>query len=257
MSKTIKLFLELAKLNQDNVSRYVCVSEFIDKYSELKLGNGGSWCRLDGKFGKHYKVVTIKGNGKLNFSWDEEDKKIIEEEIKEKIKNKELEINNGNMIKYTKICGMNNMDYLRPISKKVRDHYKDKNCVVCGSYNNIVIDHKNDLYNDKRVLDIKTQTIDDFQPLCNHCNLQKRQVIKKVKETGKRYSALNIPMVAIFNIPFTEGDETFDIKDVNWGKGCFWYDPVDFINKCKNKILDKTLNESFDSFEIFFKNLKI
>jgi 5-methylcytosine-specific restriction endonuclease McrA len=242
----IKLFLELAKLDQYNVSRYVCVSEFIDNYNILKLGNGGGWCRLDSKFGKQYKVVTIKGNGKLNFSWDEDDMKIIEEEIKEKIKKKELEINKGNMIKYIKICGMNDINTNRHISKKVRDHYENRNCVVCGSYNNIVIDHKNDLYNDMRVLNTKTQTIDDFQPLCNHCNLQKRQISKKIKETGKRYSALNIPMVAMFNIPFTEGDETYDIKDINWGRGSFWYDPVDFINKCRMKEL-----------EISFNNLKI
>jgi len=90
------------------------------------------------------------------------------------------------------------------------------------------------LYNDPRVLNTNTQSIDDFQPLCNHCNLQKRQTIKKMKETKQRYSALNIPMLKSYNLPFTQGDETFDETDPNWGIGTFWHDPVDFITKCQN-----------------------
>jgi 5-methylcytosine-specific restriction endonuclease McrA len=47
---------------------------------------------------------------------------------------------------------------------------------MCGSHSNTVIDHKNDLYNDETVLNVDTQTIDDFQVLCTHCNLLKRQI---------------------------------------------------------------------------------
>ena len=59
----------------------------------------------------------------------------------------------------------------RPIRDDIRKALKDQPCVVCGSRSSIVLDHKNDLYNDPRVLDTATQTIDDFQPLCNR-NLQ-------------------------------------------------------------------------------------
>ena len=81
----------------------------------------------------------------------------------------------------------------RPIRLDIHAHHKKVGCVVCGSHSDLVTDHKNDLYNDPRVLDAKTQTIDDFQCLCNHCNLQKRQVSKVTKELGKRIGATAIP----------------------------------------------------------------
>jgi hypothetical protein len=111
-------------------------------------------------------------------------------------------------------------------------------CVVCGSRSDLVTDHKNDLYNDLRVLDRKTQTIEDFQCLCNHCNLQKRQVSKVTKETGKRIGATTIPSLAIFGVDFVEGDENIDESDVNAMVGTYWYDPVEFMKKIKEKILN-------------------
>ena len=32
-----------------------------------------------------------------------------------------------------------------------------------------------------------------------------------------------------FGIKFTKGDETFNIKDPNWGIGSYWYDPIQFM----------------------------
>ena len=124
----------------------------------------------------------------------------------------------------------------RPIRKDIHEHHKKMGCVVCGSHSDLVTDHKNDLYNDPRVLDAKTQTIDDFQCLCNHCNLQKRQVSKKTKEIGKRIGATTIPSYAVFGIDFVEGDETFDEKDINAMVGTYWYDPVEFAKKIREKL---------------------
>lgn len=62
----------------------------------------------------------------------------------------------------------------RPIRKDIEKYHKQMGCVVCGSKSQLVTDHKNDVYNDPRVLDTNTQTKDDFQCLCTHCNLQKR-----------------------------------------------------------------------------------
>lgn len=127
----------------------------------------------------------------------------------------------------------------RPIREDIKLFYKKIPCVVCGSKSDLVTDHKNDLYNDPRVLCTKTQTIDDFQSLCNHCNLQKRQILKKTIETNKRYSAKNIPSLAIFNIDFIEGDKTFNIKDINAMKGTYWYDPIEFMKQViKKKEID-------------------
>jgi 5-methylcytosine-specific restriction endonuclease McrA len=124
----------------------------------------------------------------------------------------------------------------RPIRKDIHEYHKQMGCVVCGSRSDLVTDHKNDLYNDIRVLDAKAQTNDDFQCLCNHCNLQKRQVSKKTKEIGKRIGAMTIPSLAIFGIDFVEGDDSFDPNDINAMVGTYWYDPVEFMKKLKSRL---------------------
>ena len=124
----------------------------------------------------------------------------------------------------------------RPIRKDIHKYHKSQTCVVCGSHSDLVTDHKNDLYNDIRVLDSTTQTKEDFQCLCNHCNLQKRQVSKMTKEQGKRYGASNIPSLGIFGIDFIYGDETFDAKDIHAMEGTYWYDPVEFMKQLKKKL---------------------
>lgn len=50
-SKT-EIFLELAKPNENGISRWVSVSEFVGKYKTLALGNGGSWCRASSPLAK-------------------------------------------------------------------------------------------------------------------------------------------------------------------------------------------------------------
>ncbi len=122
----------------------------------------------------------------------------------------------------------------RPIRQDIENYHKSTGCVVCGSKSDLTTDHKNDLYNDPRVLDARTQTRDDFQCLCRHCNLLKRQICKKTKETGKRYGATNIIGLKMFGIDFIEGDETFDAKDSNAMVGTYWYDVVAFMEYVKN-----------------------
>ena len=119
--------------------------------------------------------------------------------------------------------------HARPIRGDIDKHHKAMGCVVCGSHSDLVTDHKNDLYNDLRVLDSNTQTVNDFQCLCNHCNLQKRQISKKTKELGKRIGATTIPSLAIFGIDFTQGDDSFVDTDINAMVGTYWYDPVEFM----------------------------
>ena len=123
----------------------------------------------------------------------------------------------------------------RPIRKDIHEHHKAMGCVVCGSRSDLVTDHKNDLYNDPRVLNAKTQTNDDFQCLCNHCNLQKRQISKKTKEIGKRIGATTIPSLAVFSVDFIEGDESFDETKVDAMVGTYWYDPVEFMKMIKKE----------------------
>jgi hypothetical protein len=56
----------------------------------------------------------------------------------------------------------------------------------------IEIDHKDGRKNDKRISDLETQRIEDFQPLCKAANDIKRQICKKCRETNKRWNAKNI-----------------------------------------------------------------
>ena len=130
----------------------------------------------------------------------------------------------------------------RPIRKDIHEYHKSMGCVVCGSHSDLVTDHKNDLYNDPRVLDSNTQVRDDFQCLCNHCNLQKRQIAKMTRETGKRFPATKIPSLAPFGIDFIQGNETFDLEDPHAMVGTYWYDPVEFMKQVKEQFL--SLNDS-------------
>lgn len=231
-----ELFLKLSKfdINKPNEYKIVNTNQFIGEYKELVLGNGGSWCRRSSW--KKYKCATYKTNRKVNFLWiptDEERKEIENIFSKYDIDIKQ----NSTKIQYIGIFGIlsTKENKNRPIRKDIKDYWAKIPCVVCGKNSELQCDHKNDLYNDERVLNIKTQKISDFQSLCIGCNQQKRQVCVQTKKTGKRYSARNIPMLCIFEIDFIEGDETFNVKDPNAMKGTFWYDPIEFIKFIKNK----------------------
>ena len=137
-------------------------------------------------------------------------------------------------IQRLRLCGFSDKNTEnRPIRKDIRQYYTlpGNKCVACGSESNLVVDHKNDLYNNPRVLCAETQKYSDFQTLCNSCNLRKRAVSTKTKQSKKRIGATNIPMLKPFGIDFTQGDESLDMSDPNAMVGTFWYDPVDFMRK--------------------------
>ena len=119
----------------------------------------------------------------------------------------------------------------RPIRKDIKAYYKQFPCISCGTRKTIC-DHKNDLYNDPRVLDSKTQYLEDFQPLCNNCNLRKRAVsLKTVKEKKRQAPPLD-RLTMNGGIKFTEGGETFNPDDPNAMTGTYWYDPIAFGKAC-------------------------
>ena len=227
----ISRFLELSQYNPETKrSRMVCCDEFTGDYQYLENKNGGSWCRFDGSFGKKYKVVTVKKNGRVKYSWDPEDTEI--EEIQTMIPPSD---GVGIWIHHIMIYGEQNLDSSRPIGQSVRDALSAGPCVSCGTNSNIEIDHKNGLYNDPRVLTLTGQTVDDFQPLCKHCNDQKRQTYKKMKETGIRYRATSIPALKMFGIDYIAGDASYDINDPNTMIGTYLYDPVEFMTVLAKK----------------------
>lgn len=203
---------KLFKPNKEGVSDWIN-KEKIDENVELKWGNNGVTRQglfyNDDRYIWEFKRKNDKSSGKI-------------EAIRTIGENKE------------KIMGQN-----RPIRDDIHKYHKLNGCVVCGSHSDLVTDHKNDLYNDPRVLYTKTQIKEDFQCLCNHCNLQKRQIAKKTIETGKRYGATNISSLSVFGIDFIEGDETFDKNNINAMVGTFWYDPVRFMNYIKMTLVSQ------------------
>ena len=227
----LQLFLELSGFDEKKPDEYkiVSVNKFKGEYYNLKLGNGGSWCRNSAW--KHHKVATMKKNGIINYLWETDDEK--EQNIVKEAFDK-YPITKGNTIQYIGIFGLKEQNKLRPIRNDIKSYWSKFPCLVCGLKQSLVCDHKNDLYNDTRVLNMATQTIDDFQSLCNKCNLIKRQVSKDTIKTKKRYGATNIPFLKIFGIDFIEGDETFNPDDVNAMKGTFWYDPMAFTEGLRN-----------------------
>ena len=76
----------------------------------------------------------------------------------------------------------------------------------------------------------------DFQPLCKHCNDQKRQTCVWQKSNTKRYPATMIPQLAVFKIPFTKGTDELNENDIDGLVGTYWYDPVDFMKKVKEHL---------------------
>jgi len=229
----ISKFLQLSQYDPESKrSRVVCCDEFTGEYQTLENKNGGGWCRFDGTFGKKYKAVTVKKNGNIKYSWDVESYE--RDEIHSMIPEFE---GKGNGIHYIFIYGEQNLNAGRPIGQAIRDALSNKPCVHCGSTSNIEIDHKNGLYNDPRVLNVHTQTVDDFQPLCKHCNDQKRQTIKKMKETGIRPSACDIPIMRAIGFDYLGGDTTYDINDPNTMVGTYWYDPLVFAKYISRRVI--------------------
>lgn len=132
-----------------------------------------------------------------------------------------------------------------PICTKITNYYKTRTCVMCGTKCEIVCDHKNDLYNDLRVLDIKTQNLEDFQCLCGHCNKLKGKVCAKERANERLFSAKDIDRYKQYPFEFPWEKKAFDKHDINCKKDTYWYDPVEFERKifCYSTYVIPILNE--------------
>ncbi|WP_066388888.1 restriction endonuclease [Helicobacter himalayensis] len=195
-SKT-QIFLELAKPDENGISRWVSVSEFVGEYKDLRLGNGGSWCRASSSLAKKYIIEFDKTKSA------------------------------GNSIDAIRLKGFNTQDsFNQNIRKDIKDFYKNQKCVmlgICGKSENtkIEIDHKDGRKSNMRLSSTKTQKLEDFQPLCKAANDIKRQICKVCKETNKRWNAKNIKGNPY---AFYKGDENYT-KELGC-VGCYQYDPV-------------------------------
>ena len=195
------LFMKLADPDKNGISRWVSKTEFIDEYAPLMFQNGADWCRKESTIAKYFYVEFDKsvtpGNGvdriRLNGYKAEEDR-IGSQTIRSDIKN----------------------------------YYKNQRCVILYT-SNPEVDHKNGWKNDT-AMDVKTQKMEDFQPLSKAANDAKRQFCKECRRSGKRFDAKMIG----YPMSFYKGDENHG-GDADGCIGCFWYDPIEFRNHLEKK----------------------
>ena len=154
--------------------------------SPLSWTSGDSAFRSDSSLARQYKYFRFCKN--LNFSncskcWNlSDDDKVTINKIHSELEWKR----NGRYVEYIQFFGKlekNPDDKL--IRLDIRIEICKRNCAHCGSNKSIQVDHKNDLKNDKRILNLETQTIDMFQALCHSCNCRKREIKRKTKNQVK------------------------------------------------------------------------
>jgi hypothetical protein len=206
----------------ENFTKILSTVEIKDKYPELYWGGNGVGDRwVNKKF--NYSVIYSKKQPSL---YSENDEDAIPTDILTEFLQSNKH-NGGNSIIGIFVHSRRTNTQKRPISQTIHKEITGLSCVVCGTQTTIC-DHKNDLYNDPRVLCVETQLINDFQPLCNHCNLQKRQVCKTEVQTAKLYSAKNIRRYKIYPFEFPWEKKAFDKTDIYCKNGTYWFDPVEF-----------------------------
>ena len=120
MTKT-ELFIELAQPNEQGVSRWVNVLEFVGDYASLTFGNGASWARKESMLAKKYIIEFDKS------------------------------ITPGNGIDSIRLNGFNDGDYSQHIRADIKRTIKMQRWVVLGT-SHPEVDHKNGMKNESRVM---------------------------------------------------------------------------------------------------------
>ena len=198
MTKT-ELFIKLAQPNENGVSRWVDISEFVGEYACLTFGNGASWARKESILARKFVIEFDKS------------------------------ITPGNGIDRIRLNGLNNGDYSQHIRADIKRTIMAQRCVVLGT-SNPEVDHKNGMKNEDRVMRNEDQRLEDFQPLSKAANDAKRQYCKECRRTGIRYDAkkLGYPM------SYYKGGATHNNEE-NACEGCYWYDPIEFKKHLQEK----------------------
>lgn len=234
-----KLVEQIFKPNTNGISKVLTRKQL--ENTELKLGNNGNI--------RHNIPYNV-----LKYKW------------------KITRLNNnstGKVIKLQTIGFNNNNKCLnRPIDKKIRKTLLDKykKCIHCGNNKNLCIDHKNDLYNDIRVLNVKTQSITDFQVLCNKCNKDlKHQANVYEKKENNLFIAKQLGIYPFVNdiISYYPWEmKIFDINDINCKFNTYWYDIEEFYRLREIYIKYIPINNEIKKYKFrktinLLENLKI
>ena len=239
----VKEVIKVKQVKEKFLNENGC-SDLIDRYGlkeELPAAHytsGDSVFRSEGPLGKEYKIFRISSELDLTCKsscWDltEEDEEMITKIHAECIfpKKGDKNYHNCQTKHWIKFFGKGNKIIDQGIKPEIRKEICKLSCAHCPTTSKIECDHKNDLKNDPRVLSWDTQTMDDFQPLCKHCNCVKRNLKKKMLRLKKRIGAKSLGL----HIDFTQGDETLDMDDPDWYKGTYWGDCKAFKQNLCNK----------------------
>jgi hypothetical protein len=203
------LFLELAEPDENGVSRWVSVTEFVDKYADLKFGNGADWARSDGNLAKKYHLE------------------------------RDNSLTKGNSVDRIRLNGFKNDDSTNQVRTDIKREIKGKRCVILGT-SNPEADHKDGRKDNLRVMNLKTQVLDDFQPLSKAANDAKRQICKECKATDIRFDAKKLG----YPISVTKG--SLEYKESVGCVGCFWHDPLEFrsyLKEIDSDVIHKILED--------------
>jgi hypothetical protein len=193
ISKT-DLFLKLVNPDSNGITRWVSKEEFSGEYQTLRFNNGADWCRKESKLAKKYNIEFDRS------------------------------LTNGNGIDRIRLNGfnLNNSIGNQTIRSDIKNYYKKLRCVILNT-SNPEIDHKNGRKNDPIALNVKTQTLDHFQPLSKAANDAKRQFCKECKSTNNRFDAKKLG----YPLSFYNGNISHNNR-TDGCVGCFWYDPIKF-----------------------------
>lgn len=194
-----ELFIKLAQPDENGVSRWVSITEFVGEYASLVFGNGASWARKESTLAKKYVIDFDRS------------------------------VTPGNSIDRIRLLGFNNGDYSQHIRADIKRAIKAKRCVVLGT-SNPEVDHKNGMKNEDRVMRNEDQRLEDFQPLSKAANDAKRQYCKECRRTGIRYDAKNLG----YPMSYYKGGATHNNEETAC-EGCFWYDPLEFRKHLEEK----------------------
>lgn len=198
MTKT-ELFIKLAQPNENGISRWVDIDEFVGEYASLTFGNGASWARKESTLAKRYIIEFDKS------------------------------ITPGNGIDRIRLNGFNDGDYSQHIRADIKRAIKARRCVVLGT-SNPEVDHKNGMKNEDRVMRNEDQRLEDFQPLSKAANDAKRQFCKECRRTGFRYDAKLLG----YPISYYQGGAKHNCEE-DACVGCYWYGPLEFKRHLQEK----------------------
>jgi hypothetical protein len=185
-----ELVLKLFSPDVNGYSRWVSKEECIGEYNPLYPTNGNHW----------YRNTGLK---KYRFEKKKEDKET-----------------------FWRFNGLKNNSGSRNIRTDIWNEVREQPCVVTGlklsNGHKIEVDHKDGRYPEE-VLSLDTQNTEDFQPLLESLNKQKRSDCRKCKETNVRYDAKEKG----FKCSVVEGNLNYE----GTCKGCYWFDVKGFISK--------------------------